>query len=457
MTEMIKTPHTNAQSLERLLQQCETEDEAIELIKKWETQGKITSIQAEKYISILHFKGLTAFKHKKIINYDNFLLSLFTNRKIPYLIWIILLFLGLYVIPRILYFEFVLNISWTNFFYINYEYMAVFPMYFTISDPHVDVINVFAVIIGIPALFSLKLLYNSVLEISDFFVDNIETKDLEEQYLWDGKDETEKFNKKLAERKAETRQLFDQWIHLIFKKLPKIAIIGGLIFIPLLTIFFWDWSKFFIDFYLTILLEIPTLMGFCFFFILLAITIIVIIGCVIIIVKSTKIDLFLNILHPDKCAGLKKVERFTLKYLYIWTLISFSYILIASTNVFLESTQSYLSLWLFLAIGAIAFSVFIFFTPLFYVHKMILREKAQDLAWISSHFDQKQINALSTLNSDEIAVNTLLSRINILTWLDFYATTRSIREWPWDTSIIYKVIFSLGIPIITIVVQMLIL
>jgi len=60
---------------------------------------------------------------KSEIDYGNYLFNFLRIKHIPYSVMAFLFVFLTFLLPKICIFEFVLNISWTNIFYLSNEYL----------------------------------------------------------------------------------------------------------------------------------------------------------------------------------------------------------------------------------------------------------------------------------------------------------------------------------------------
>lgn len=147
---------------------------------------------------------------------------------------------------------------------------------------------------------------------------------------------------------------------------------------------------------------------------------------------SQEFDLRIQILHPDKCGGLKPIGDLCLSNSFILIVMGI-YFAIA---IAIYQDREFLFAYVFGLLIVIVFSMLSFIWPAYSVHKIMLKEKI------------KKLEILDRVVSDQIPVinkpvKMELSEIKEYEVLqDQYRKVEEFGTWPFDTSILRKFIAS---------------
>lgn len=150
---------------------------------------------------------------------------------------------------------------------------------------------------------------------------------------------------------------------------------------------------------------------------------------------SQEFDLSIQILHPDKCGGLKPIGDLCLSNSFILIVMGI-YFAIA---IAIALGQQYLFAYVLGLLIVIAFSILAFIWPVYYVHKIMLKEKIKTLE-ILDRIVSDHIPMISKPEKIELSENNKIKEYEVLQ--DQYKEVEEFKTWPFDTSIWRKFITS---------------
>lgn len=364
----------------------------------------------------------------RVYNYKYFLFRIFTNRRIPFPIYILILYLIIFMIPMILFYQFWIGVNWTNFFYLNVDYLYYLPEWWTNLNPHIDWSNILFVVGGFITISLSKGLYEKAYDLKTFMLKSYKNKE----------------NIHALEEKIDKR------LNSCFRKKPLTLFILIVISIPILWFYLFCYDVFLINPEKTVVMWVVTGYALVLEYGLIVIMMSITLDFGLYIRSLSKMHIEVNVYHPDRVGGLKIFGIATIRNLIIWT-VAASFIIFVATGYIATSTLAFFYLYqLAVLIVAILISIFIFFIPLYTIHKLIIEEKKGVLQKNAELFRDayKEIRALNINSSNKRGEEDLLLRLNVLTLQNYYNNIKLMRDWPWDTNILYKFSFSLLIPVI---------
>lgn len=148
---------------------------------------------------------------------------------------------------------------------------------------------------------------------------------------------------------------------------------------------------------------------------------------------SQEFDLNVQVLHPDKCGGLKPIGELCLSNSYI--LIVVGLFLTIATFFPQEGSFAY-ARGLFIIIPL---SIVVFVLPVYQIHKIMLKEKVKNLE-ILDCIASAQIPVIDEPDKMELSEINMNKKYNLL--LDQYKGVEEFNTWPFDSSIRRQFIIS---------------
>ncbi|MHA1264537.1 MAG: hypothetical protein ACTSRS_04800 [Candidatus Helarchaeota archaeon] len=403
------------------------------------------------------------------INYQNFYFGILTNRKIPFSFMVVLFIVVVFIIPEIIFFEGIYRVSWTNLFWIEQNYINYFPDWWSVKVPHADLLNTIFIVGSMITIILSKGLYDKAWRLKEKIVKQAE-KSKQEEY----------------------RKQLDKQLGKCFKKWPWYLIIFELSALPILNFFMLNYGKFLIDPEKTLMMSIESTYSLEIQFFGLAFMVAITFGFGSFLRKaSTLIEKKqVNVFHPDRVGGFRIFGEATLRNLVIWTMTYLFIVIVGSENMISIGTakttiQLSFYIWnLFLISAGLIVSIIIFLNPLRAVRRIIREVKGMEMDDLIKRYKSNYIPLLERegdpyniaagkestfLKGEPIFVRAkvrypteaeyreLVRHLNVLTWQHYYYNTCAMRDWPWDTSILIKFYFSLLIPIIVTILNVVVM
>lgn len=150
---------------------------------------------------------------------------------------------------------------------------------------------------------------------------------------------------------------------------------------------------------------------------------------------SQEFDLIVQILHPDKCGGLKPIGDLCLSNSFILIVMGINFAIAIAISI----GRQYLFAYVFGFLIVIAFSILAFIWPVYYVHKKMLKEKIKKLE-ILDRIVSDQIPVINKPVKMELSEINKIKEYEVLQ--DQYREVEEFETWPFDTSIWRKFITS---------------
>jgi hypothetical protein len=148
---------------------------------------------------------------------------------------------------------------------------------------------------------------------------------------------------------------------------------------------------------------------------------------------SQEFDLKIQVLHPDKCGGLKPIGDLCLSNSFILIAVG---IFLAIATIFFEGFQVDYARGLFIVI---LFSIVGFVLPVYQIHKIMLKEKIKKLE-ILDRVVSDQIPVIDEPEKMELPEINKIKEYEVLQ--DQYKEVEEFKTWPFDISIWRKFITS---------------
>lgn len=147
---------------------------------------------------------------------------------------------------------------------------------------------------------------------------------------------------------------------------------------------------------------------------------------------SQEFDLNVQVLHPDKCGGLKPIGDLCLSNSFILIVVG----LFFAIATFLNGFEIGYARGLFIVIF---FSIVGFVLPVYQIHKIMLKKKIKKLE-ILDGIVSAQIPVIDEPEKMELSEIDINKDYKVL--LDQYKEVEEFNTWPFDTSILRQFIFS---------------
>ncbi|MHA1264539.1 MAG: hypothetical protein ACTSRS_04810 [Candidatus Helarchaeota archaeon] len=367
---------------------------------------------------------------EKQYNYDRFFLGIFTNRRIPFNLWIGIYFLVTFFIPEILFHELLIGVSWTNIFFMSNELLSKFPAWFATPFEHVDWLNVSYLIGGAIALLLSKGLYERACDLRE---------EIFEQYQGHPEEERESVEAEI-----------NNSLKLCFKTIPKILTLIVVIFLPVIYYYTLIQPFLLIDPQKTLIFSIEAVFKMEFIIFVLGYIFSITLSFGFYLRKLSNKVLRINVFHPDRVGGLRQFGTATIYNLIIWSTISSLGVIITGLNIATASLTNY---YIFNAVffGALLIgSLLIFILPIHHIHHLMAEKKKEMLQKLATLFEQnfRRFKPKKEYEEKDEDYEQLLLRLNAISWQTYYNDLKVIHEWPWDTSILARFYFALLIPIV---------
>jgi hypothetical protein len=403
------------------------------------------------------------------IDYKNYFFGRFAE-KIPFSVFTVLFIFLVFILPEIIFFEVIYGVSWTNLFWVDQAYINYFPEWWSVQVPHIDLLNILFIFGASITIYLSKGLYNKAYRLKESILKQNYEKGTE------------------SYKNCEEDLDKDMWRR--FKKWPWILIIIQLIALPFLNFFMLNYAKFLIDPEKTLWMSIESTYSLEFQFFGLAFMVAITFGFGSYLktasskIKKEKVNVF----HPDRVGGFRGFGEATLRNLFIWTVTYLVIVFVAMENMIsidVETTvQLSFYIWnIFLVTAGLIVSVLIFLNPLRAVRSIIREVKKTEMADLIARFKENYKPILERAGDPykiaegrkasflegtpfkrgtkvkkptEEEYKALVRHLNVITWQNYYRNAKDMRDWPWDASIIVKFYFSLIIPILITVLNILV-
>ncbi|MFZ3058378.1 MAG: hypothetical protein WA102_01450 [Candidatus Methanoperedens sp.] len=150
---------------------------------------------------------------------------------------------------------------------------------------------------------------------------------------------------------------------------------------------------------------------------------------------SREFDISIQILHPDKCGGLKPIGDLCLSNSFILIVMGI-YFAIA---IAIARREEYSFAYGLLLLSVIVISILAFILPVNYIHKIMLKEKIKTLE-ILDRVVGDQIPVINKPKKMELSEINKIKECEVL--LEQYKEVEEFNTWPFDTSIWRKFIAS---------------
>jgi len=169
---------------------------------------------------------------------------------------------------------------------------------------------------------------------------------------------------------------------------------------------------------------------------------------------SSRFDLIPKIGHPDNCGGFSPIGNLCLWNAFlvgIWGVLLSAWIVYAQIHPG-SIPYGYLSVADSLLIVILVISLLFFFIPLWNVHKAMLfkqfeiKQKLWEIGVDINHIEYNLLNNARVMEPDKAEESR--KRLELLR--DKYFEWKNYPTWPFDTSIIKKLIITETVPILTI-------
>ncbi|MGF1935219.1 MAG: hypothetical protein RM347_012560 [Nostoc sp. ChiQUE02] len=137
----------------------------------------------------------------------------------------------------------------------------------------------------------------------------------------------------------------------------------------------------------------------------------------------------INLLHPDRCGGLRYLSDYSLKTAYFMAALGIWIGIVAYQVITQGIGQNY---WFisFIFLLYLLLSTSCFFCPLLAAHRGMERAKNELLSKIARQFQQDYFQTQSSLNVDAATLRRKTEKIRELR--EFYTITNEFPNWPFD-------------------------
>jgi len=365
--------------------------------------------------------------------YSNFLFKFLLNKKISYEVLVVIFICAIFLIPKILFFELGLGLSWTNIFFISNEFINQFPVFWGSITPQPDYFNILGILgITIFLIFN-KRVYEQLYQTKWYVIENREGE------------------------QTEKMKVFESRMRLGLKIIPLLFMILLIIGIPLLDFFVFSYSKYIASVNPNkLFFYIQNYYGLSFFYAFFICMLILTFATSSLIYRLTRINLKPNVMDPDGAAGLQIFGRIALKNILGWMVLAiiiiFNTMLLAMTRT--ETTRLVLD---FIIIGGtLLITLIMFLIPLRGAHDRLLKEKYEALDAIDEDFlillsvlrGEAQEIETPLKNTGKVGVADLLPRLDFIVRSNYYSHVLNLKEWPINSNILVKTIIAILTPII---------
>ncbi len=175
--------------------------------------------------------------------------------------------------------------------------------------------------------------------------------------------------------------------------------------------------------------------------------------CIIMIAffKQKKINLNIQILHPDKCGGIGEIGKYSIKINSLLFIISLFIVGMFYNNVVLFELPIFSVMNIVATLIFIIGAVVLVFSPIVAAHKRMRTTKDEFLFIVNKNFEDENNRLRNILSSDQKVKSSDIETINSIQ--EIYKFVDIQPTWPFNYKVIYSFIGSIAPPIIVFILN----